>query len=102
MSYGINSLITQNSNTSAYNHYKIVKIKSPSKTMIFIESKFTSTNDAYLANPYQDRVDFRHNGSLNAMMLGGNVVSGNIYDIPHYNTSIWTDPQKTEFWGLNQ
>ncbi len=101
VSYGINSLITQ-AHTSSYKHYKVIQIKSPSKTMVFVESTYTTGNDAYLANCYEERVEFRHDGVANAMMVGGNAVSGKVNEIPHKNDSIWTDPKSTEFWGLKQ
>jgi prepilin-type N-terminal cleavage/methylation domain-containing protein len=99
VSYGINSILTDN-NPPAYKHFKLNQIKKASETMILAESSTTPGNDAYRLNPYEaDKASFRHEHRLNALMAGGNTVSGGEREIPHKNDTIWANPWKTSFWG---
>ena len=100
VSYGINNILADNT-PPAYKHLKVTQVKQSSQTMIVMEStSIYQDSDAYCVIPYEDnRVEFRHLNTLNALMVSGNVVNGNRYQIPHYNTTLWPEAYKTAFWG---
>lgn len=101
VSYGINSILTDD-NPSAYRHLKVTQVQKPSNTMILTESDHPTdgNNDAYFVNPYEEkRLDFRHQNTINALMVAGNVNNGNRMQIPHYSITLWPECYKNAFWG---
>lgn len=105
VSYGINIIISSyhSINTNVYRHFKTTKIKNPSQTMITqdvgSDAETARNVDIYYSTPYENCTLFRHNGSLNALSVSGNVFSGNKYQIPYYGTgSIWSTPAQTNYF----
>ncbi|NMA19431.1 MAG: type II secretion system protein [Lentisphaerae bacterium] len=113
VSYGINSVITNPTESGAYKWFKQenllgrVKKGGASAVMIVGESGdmdnagYKADNDLYSVNPYvQGALAFRHENSTNMGMLDGSVQSGNRNNTPCISSyKTWADPWKHVMWG---
>jgi len=113
VSYGINNVITQPQENSAYKWFKqetlLGKVKKggASSVMLFGESgdmdhaSYKKDADLYYLNPYElGALAFRHENAINMGMLDGSVQSGNRNNTPCVSSyKTWQDPHKHIMWG---
>lgn len=112
VSYGINNVITQPAENSAYKWIKISTFAklpkyTPSAVLIVGENadtdhaSYSKDNDLYTVNPYeQGSVSFRHNNSSNRLMMDSSAQTGKRSNTP-VNSSYtpWTNPYNNVLWG---